>query len=284
MISISIADRSDDVYPFTKQLWDDFRVVYHGTWSVYSPRIESEGFGHAELPFDPEDIASVKRAREALDLGSHAQIFFGTTPGVGGSLLSMTGNFWGARVYATDGGGEAARLAIKDAKGFEAFCASAESRAAKRHQWEGALRQHPTHVPTRNALELLKNDPQMNALCREVQQARQRLESVTRGGFPVVYALQVEPEWFPASWEAYTHHWELGHRNAIELRCHRSLITPQRIVGKVMYLNGTDPDKQWDGAETWKELGLLPWDKDESAGVDPKENMGTGEMFPKTEP
>lgn len=111
------------------------------------------------------------------------------------------------------------------------------------------------------------NDSEMNALCTAVRLACQKIESVTTGGFPVVYALRVEPQWFPTSWEAYIHHWEQGHRGAVELRCRRDLITADRIVAKAMYPNGTDPDKQWDGFETWKQLGLLPWDRDDGLGL-----------------
>lgn len=60
-------------------------------------------------------------AREALDLGSRAEIFFGTTPGRTRTELSMSGNFWSARVYATDGGGEAVRLTIGMPKTLKAF-------------------------------------------------------------------------------------------------------------------------------------------------------------------
>jgi len=271
MISVTITDRDDDVYPFPKQLWDDPQVVYHGTWSVYSPRIEAEGFGHAELPFDHQDIATVMQARQALDLGSRAEVFFAKTPGQTRAELSMSGNFWGARVYATDGGGEAVRLTIEDAKNFESFCASVETRAAKRGQWEDALRHYPTHGPTREALELLIDDAKMSALCTKVRLARQRIESVAAGGFPAVYALHVEPQWFSNSWERYIYHWEQGLRNAVELRCRRNLITRDRIAGKAMYPNGTDPVKQWDGFVTWKQLGLLPWDKTGSAELDKRQ-------------
>jgi hypothetical protein len=43
MISVAIDDPKSNLYPFSKQLWDDPQVVYHGTWSAYSARIEADG-------------------------------------------------------------------------------------------------------------------------------------------------------------------------------------------------------------------------------------------------
>src|SRR5262249_35483601 len=94
--------------------------------------------------------------------------------------------------------------------------------------------------------------------------AREAIEKVIARGFPVVYALQVDEDWFPTLWEAYIYHWRDGDRNAIELRCRRDMITPDRIVAKAIYPNSTDPDFQPDGFETWKQLGLLPWLRSEA--------------------
>jgi hypothetical protein len=259
MISVTIADPKGDLYPFSKLLWNDAQVVYHGTWSAYSERIESEGFVRTDLPFDHQHVATVMDSREALDMGFKAANFFANGPGQPRAELSMTGNFWGARVYATDGGGEAVRLTIQDARDFEDFCASPRRRFAKRQQWEDVLRQCPNHIETRKALELLTSDETMNAFCVKVRLAREAIEDVIAGGFPVVYALEVNEHWFPASWERYIHRWHGGHRGAIELRCRRELITPDRIIAKAMYPKGTDKDFQPDGFETWNQLRLLPW-------------------------
>src|SRR5258708_6383317 len=98
MDTVTIADPEDQRFPFGREMWDDARVVYHGTWSTYSPRIEADGFIHAELPFDHDDIATVMRAWEAVGiLDSYAKtVFFPGTSGPG-SKLSMTGSFWHAR-------------------------------------------------------------------------------------------------------------------------------------------------------------------------------------------
>jgi hypothetical protein len=258
VISATINDSQNNLYPFPEELWDNPEIVYHGTWSVYSARIETDGFVHPDLPFDDRHVATVMHAREALGMGFRAANFFSTSRGKARAELSMTGNFWGARVYATDGGGEVIRLTIKDATDFESFCASPDRRSVKRSEWEEALRQHPTHLPTRKTLELLKNDAAMDVHCANVRSAREAIENVIAGGFPVVYALRVKPQWFPTLWEPYMYQWQDDHRGK-ELQCPRELITADRIVAKAMYPKGTDKDFQPEGFETWKHLGLLPW-------------------------
>ena len=104
------------------------------------------------------------------------------------------------------------------------------------------------------AVEILGDKEALQGLCREVRHAREAIEELTKGGFPVVYALRVEPEWFPDSWERYMYNWKDGDRGAVELRCRRELLSKGRLLGKVLYPNGTDKHIQWDGFETWEEL------------------------------
>jgi len=58
------------------------------------------------------------------------QVFFAGRPGHPRSQLSMTGNFWHARAYATDGGGEVVRMTLQEARNFEALCSEDEQRLA----------------------------------------------------------------------------------------------------------------------------------------------------------
>jgi hypothetical protein len=250
---VKIIDPGDPRFPFGKELWADPHVVYHGTWSAFSARIEADGFGHPELPFDDEDIASIMRARQAIGWGSYAPTFFGDNPGPR-QELSMTGNFWHARAYSTDGGGEVIRITIKEALEFEALCTSDEKRIALINSWKKALKAEPGHYLTVKAVGVLEDQDAMQALCNTVRTARTAIEKVTKGGFPVVYALRVEPEWFPERWERYMFNWTEGKRAAVELRCRRDLLCNDRILAKAIYPNGTDPDFMLDGHKTWADV------------------------------
>jgi hypothetical protein len=258
MDTVTITNPKDQRFPFGKELWNGPQVVYHGTWSTYSPRIESGGFVHAELPFNHADIATVMRAWEAVGiLNSYAkEVFFAGTPGPR-SELSMTASFWHARAYATDGGGEVVRMMLKEAKDFEALCLQNERRLALKGRWEEGLKKSPGHRLTLNAVALLGNQEALQALCNGVKMAREAIEKVRMDGCPVVYAIRVKPEWFPDTWERYMFNWKEGTRAAVELRCNRNLLFSDRILAKAIYPNGTDADFLLDGFKTWTEVEAL---------------------------
>jgi len=259
MISITISESDNNLYPFSKQLWDDPQVVYHGTWSTYGSRIESEGFAHPELPFDYSHVLAIVEAGDALGIGSFASDMREPNP-----FLSTVANYWGARCYSTDKGGELVRMVIKDTHTIEGICTVEERRLALKARWENGLKTSPCHELTLRAVQLLNDGQALQQLADRVKEARAGIEAMTNGGSPVVYALRVEPQWFPDLWDRYIYHWERGHRGSVELRCRRELVTSDRIVAKAMHPNGTDPDFQPDGFTTWKQLGLLPWTKTET--------------------
>ena len=259
MDTITITNPTDQSFPFSRQLFEDPHVVYHGTWSVYTNRIESEGFGGVALPFDHNEIEVVMHAWEQVGiLGSYAKdVFFGNKPGQPRPELSMTANFWHARAYATDGGGEVVRIMLQEAKDFESLCSNDEKRLALKARWEGGLRQTPGDRPTMRAVEVLSDKQTLNAICAGVTTARRAIEEVVKDGFPVVYALRVEPQWFGKTWERYMVNWEEGHRAAVELRCLRDFISPDRIIAKAVYPNGSDSDFLCEWCETWADVEAL---------------------------
>jgi hypothetical protein len=77
MDTITITDPTDQCFPFSRVLFEDPRVLYHGTWSMYSSRIDTDGFVQVKLPFDHEHVATIMRARAAIGWESYAPVFFG---------------------------------------------------------------------------------------------------------------------------------------------------------------------------------------------------------------
>ena|SRR5438045_3508073 len=66
-----------------------------------------------------------------------------------------------------------------------------------------------------------------------------------------------KPQWFGEEWDRYLAHWEEGNRAAVELRCPRDRVSPDRIVAKAMFPNGTDPDFLGDLIGSWAEVESL---------------------------
>jgi hypothetical protein len=245
----TIIDPEDRRFPFSRDLFEDLNIVYHGTWSIYARTIESKGFSSAELPFDEEDFVTIGRAWKAVGiLDSYAEVVFSR------NTLSMVGNFWSARNYATDGGGEVVRIMLREAREFEALCLQDEKRLALKRCWEEGLKKSPGHLPTMEAVAVLSDRELLNALYCKVAAARERIEDVTKNGFPVVYAIRVEPEWFGNRWEKYIYDRELLGNRGEELRCNRDRVTQDRICAKADYPNGTDGDLQIDGFKTWADI------------------------------
>jgi hypothetical protein len=258
MDTTAITDANDRSFPFSRALFENPYIVYHGTWSAYAQRIESAGFGGPALPFDHNDLETIAEVWEKAGIvGSYTRTVFSNQPGQPRTELSMTGNFWHARAYATDGGGEVVRMVLKDAKDFETLCSKDEQRLALKARWEEGLKKSPGHSPTVRAVEFLGDQAALQATCRRVTDARQAIERVVHGGFPVVYGISVEQLWFGKTWDTYLAQWEDGHRAAVELRCSRDLVSSDRIVAKALYPNSTDPTflPTWIG--TWAEAEAL---------------------------
>ena len=254
METVTIADSEDRSYPFNMECFDNPRILYHGSWSTYSKAIEGKGFVHGALPFDWKDVATVFEAHRAIGRGSYLPVFLGRNypreepP----RDLSITGNFWFARAYATDGGGEVLRKTIEEAKLFEEICAIQEKRAALKAQWQKALLGQPNHADTVAALRTLGDEQRLSRLFAEVTSVRERLSRLTNGGFPVVYAIRVQPEWFGDGWARYLSDWEMSIR-AHELRCSGVLVEADRIIAKAEYPTGTDCDFRPTGFHNWEE-------------------------------
>lgn len=257
MECITINDPKDRSFPLSRALFEDSQVLYHGSWSTYSSRIESEGFIHGALPFDWRHVATVFRARQAIG-GSALRMFLGEEyprkpPPCD---LSLIANFWSARVYATDGGGEVIRMTIREAEQFERICAAPQERAALKNHWQKGLSDCPDHTATKAAVKLLGDDHALQHLCSEVKAAREALVSVTAGGCPAVYAIRVEPGWYGNKWATHLAHWEHGRRD-VELRCSGNLIPPNRLLAKVIYPKGTDRDFMPTWCKTWGDVETL---------------------------
>jgi hypothetical protein len=240
MDTVTISDPEDRRFPFTRLIFEDPHVLYHGTWSTYSSKIELKGFA-CEYPVPWPHIATIVRALDAIGGGSFASGFLGdklpTTERPDGAL-SLSCNFWLSRAYAIDGGGEIVRTTIRDALNFESICTTSEKRAALISRRREGLRTCPGHTATANALRVLTDDSALKKLCAEVAEARAALQDLTNGGCPVVYAVRVKREWFGEMWDRHSSFLDIRIRSC-ELTCRRDLISPGRIVAKVIYPNGT---------------------------------------------
>jgi hypothetical protein len=251
-MNIVIADPEHRRFPFPKTFFHDSTVLYHGTWSTWVSSIRSQGFTVQGFPFDWRDVAVVCDARKAVAAGSMLQVFLGGRYPYEPPRRSVffSANYWFARAYATDRGGEVVRKTLEEAEDFEQLCADAERRERAVRYWKEGLRQHPNHVPTKEVIRTLQSNAALQALLQQVQEARTRLTRDIDGGHPVVLAVRVDPGWFSARWGFHLDQWEIGMKE-VNMRCEVQTIAPECILASVEYPNGTDPNflptgEQWD--------------------------------------
>lgn len=262
MESKIINDSNDRSFPFSRNVFEDQHILYHGTWSTWSLRIETDGFTPGSVPFDWEHVATVFRANKAIGRGSYLKMFLGENyPAIPPARnLYFSANFWFARAYATDKGGEAIRKTIEEADEFEDICANPERLNQLKTHFENALRKHGRpHPPTQQAIDMIGNDAALNQLRADVRAAKEALAKYTSTGHPVVYAVRVEPEWLGEFWDRHISSWEEGKRE-VNLRCTGGPIPPDRLVAKASYPNGTDREFIPTWCSTWVDVvNLAPF-------------------------
>jgi hypothetical protein len=272
VICIRIGGPRSRKYPFELDLFHDHQVLYHGSWSSYSAKIEASGLVPMEVPFDKDAIHRILGACENVGLGSMPASFH---------QVYFASSFVGALEYATDRGGEIVRLTLKDAALFEHECGTPTACAARaellqqqinsqqdlylkqdvemkqdiegkiallpefysaedinslkaEHEW--IRRQRGTLDPARQAIKNLQDQQVMARLQSVVAEAQEALSRLGDAGYPVVYAVRVEAEWFGNHWARHEALCRSGERSG-ELFC-SEVITPDRIVAKAEYFNG----------------------------------------------
>ena len=118
------------MFPLDKETYFDPAVYYHGTSRAFSSSIEMDGFKRSNHMYDKADLAELYKAydspyfRAREDAGEETKMQKEDLDFVLGSggfrmkdePLSFSGNYWTARNYSTNCGGEAIDHAVKMAR------------------------------------------------------------------------------------------------------------------------------------------------------------------------
>ena len=212
MFSIEITDPRSIAYPFSKELYDDPLVVYHGTSSAYAPSIERDGLRTGAAPFDRAAFKTIVEAYQRIGLIHLSATLLGACAldskrdEATGRAIYFSQRFWHALEYAGDIGGESVKNALKAATNFREFSTDPElrRRLLEQHQEQVRLagesgRPEYAHQPLSQA-EHLRDDKFMQELTGRIGIIEDKLRKSIEGSYPVVYAVRVEREWFD-DWE-----------------------------------------------------------------------------------
>jgi len=252
MYTVVVERPADNAYPFSRELFEERSVIYHGTWSTCCPRIESEGLLSGA---DSLDVWALRDINDAhADLGNEA-FFAGFdyfNPFTRREVF-FTPSFWGARAYATDGGGEVVRKTIEDADRFLRICDNPDTRRELIESRKTALREYGSpHARTEASIVALEDETKLQCLRPIVEKARLALVARRGDGFPVVYAIRADADWFGDTWERHLYHWREMETSGGELKCFGFPIGPERLIARADFPNGTDQNFMPDHVTTWE--------------------------------
>ena len=164
MIQISCNDIG---FPFTREIFEADRVLYHGTSSTWADAIDREGLtlrGFETLRGPAEFLLSTAKDQSITLEFEYDLAQWGLRPRDHRKVISLTPDFWRALNYARNRGGELASRILF------------------------------------SCTELLENSRVVGTIRREIKAVASHVGDTTRGCHPVVYAVETEPEWFDGSW------------------------------------------------------------------------------------
>lgn len=214
-------------------------LIYHGTSSAFSARIEEQGFSFDRFKTTyGAEIRSITTACETLYFkpdGFAAASGFSDKNDVYFSV-----HFPSARAYALNAGGERMDGAIRAANAFLEFVDSRDRIARQAAHWEAVLNQHGSHAPTEEVLSKLRNSHFVRKLAEEVGMSRSVLRSALTDGKPVVYAVSADEAWLRELTTNAIGNWNNEPFGGIKL----TELPANRIVARIDYPNGISPESE----------------------------------------
>ena len=272
--SVVIESPRDVTYPFARETFENPKIFYHGTSSIFSERLATNGFRLGDLPFEISDVIDVCESYESIG-------FFGFDAGGYGVLraytlgtlsstdymrmpVSFACGYWSARRYARNPGGETVSHILKAGRQFRELVESPSKMEAHRESLSDRLR-HPAFAavssfePTESKERLAKSEDSrhLSNELEKIMHISNKYYEMTKSTYPVLYAVELSPEWIESKGQ---YSWESEYKIArymdspSEVRS-VATIPASSIVGLVEFVNGAD---RWQSSDPNKTLPL-PW-------------------------
>lgn len=203
MIVNILDDPIDILYPLDNCIFDNPKIVYHGTCSSFSKMIESTGWQINNPPYDIDDVKYVCECYNSLGIQNDV---YGTlrhyTLGMSNGETNyprFTKNYWIARNFASFKCGETISSLVD---GVE---------------------------------ELVSNRELSREKIERLRKLKQKYRDIFQNSFGVVYVIDVEPDWF-SNWGPMAGNIETNEPN-IDLILIENL-PPENIKAKIEFHNG----------------------------------------------
>lgn len=247
-----IEDRNNIIYPFSKDIYENPYIVYHGTSSCYSENIEALGWPVGGTPYELEDVRKIVQIHKEIELSNEGYRTIscfselGKNSWQGQKTASFTNEFWYARNYSRNEGGETVANLIMACEQFIDIISSKQNKEEHMKRLAQKIVRNPGPADKDRYARGISRLLDEESLRRSLIVAKRVLDDYMRfakSSHPVVYALEVNPDWLK-EWKIYlesdrTHNYmrdiDMASRTDIPADC---------IISKVDYANGTE---RWVG-------------------------------------
>lgn len=239
MHTFTITDPDDRENPVVELSTED-SLIYHGTHSMFSPRIEEQGFCL-------DDFSAAYGAEIRTIVAACDELYFkpdGYAAAKGFSdknCVYFSASFLSARAYAINVGGERLDGGLRAAEKFLAFARDKHLLERQATHWVAVLKQHGRpHAATERVLFNLRSTGVVRKLAEQVENAHSILSLAIRDGYPVVYAVHDERSWISGTDELATGDFHKEPFGGIRL----TQVSSDRIFARIEYPNGISPDSE----------------------------------------
>jgi len=206
-------ETSDNVfYPLSQKFFEDYRIVYHGTSSVFSIGIESNGWKINEQPYDIIDFKKICQFLISLGYDKENSTSLSTlrtyTLGfddihIGKKVASFSQDFWVARNHARYPGGESFKAFFGTIDDLIEFLKNETIRNEHKKRLEkNGFSPYISTLPVGNIEETIQqidDKKYLSEIYDELKLFKKKYDYIRQQHFPVVYAVKGKQSWFE-SW------------------------------------------------------------------------------------
>ena len=283
MITVCVSE-NELRFPLDKNIWENPNIWYHGTSSAYSNKIEREGLRAGDLPYSILDVRKIVEIYDTIRVRNSSQdipkyfdsiLYTYTLENTNGkfekSAISLTRDYWRARNYAMNNGGETINAMIQACEYFSKLVNDRTSNEEHRQR----LRRGIDDVNKQSNKEIVQSvetlsdklckmkECQRNFLNRqylkkcevELENIKNKHDGIIGNSYPVVYAAEFKTPEKVLKCEGtdpYNPKWSSW------LECERDSISNNKIICRIDFPNGISNYYTVEGGH-WIKNKLLPW-------------------------
>lgn len=250
-----ILNPDDIIFPLSRDLFEDPKVIYHGTSSKFSKSIETYGWRINDQPYDIDDVRYICNISELLFyFGGGYSILRPFTLGTFDAYLnkkraSFTSNYWMARRFASVKGGETINAIFYAMKNFQDLLNSEEkiqnhinSLKVYYDKYKNMLQIIKSTDPNihiikdnysgyKKAIQMLNNSKFLRSASEKCKKLIEKYNPLVEDVYGIVYVLRIQSEWFE--------NWKKPYNSAVQTDYLAAVdIESESIIAKVEFPNG----------------------------------------------